>query len=494
MAFFRRIRSPREPRDDRKQMPNRSYSTSAIHSTANGHRRHKSNEVEKIENVIYSEPNVSLSQEQGRRDENPPLPPRNSRPASYSVGHAHQLSRQISDEECYVAPADTLVRKSALNVTQGDKGGPIPTHGERKQMLMHQVTQSQKAGHRRTHSFDKVIDSSDYSTPWNLIQQGQGKEKTAAPPKPPKGRDRSSSKMVVQSSHGDGGDNIIPVTSPPPVPSAEDRSLTNSPSSPVSTADSPNTPTPEHPPVCGDDYDEPWDKKFKDFHMPKTKPHKHHSGREKVNKSDGESDGTSDLSNTTRRTHSPKPQERHPHDHHHDHSLPPHPPPSHPPPPPYPTPYVETDIRARVGTRGSSRGSPPTDMRPHIGSRSASERHRLSPQPDHDPRPRLNTRNSERSLRERSTSPIQPFAQSWSVGRVAMLRDQQRGHPLHHDLPGDYLPPGPDNLLRSSSVSIPLLSRRLPSPPPPEDLPRMSRTNSPPCAHIDITIPLEEQL
>ena len=493
MAFFRRIRSPREPkheRDDRKQMPNRSYSTSAIHATANGHRRHKSNEVEKIENVIYSEPNVSSSQEQSWRDENPPLPPRN-RPASYSVGHSHQLNRQVSDEECYVAPADTLVRKSALNPTQGDKGGPIPTQGERKQMHMHHVTLSQKAGHRRTHSFGQVIDNSDYSTPWNLIQQGR--DRTAAPtapPKPPKGRDRSSSKMVVQSSH-DGGDNIIPVMSPPPIPPpfTEDRSLTNSPSSPVS---SPNTPTSEHPPC--DDYDEPWDKKFKDLHMPKTKPPKHHSVREKVNKSDGESDGASDLNSNMKRTHSPKPPERHPYDHHHDHPLPPHPPPSHPPPShPPPPPYVETEIRPRVGTRGSNRGSPPTEMRSHSGSRGGSERHRLSPQPDHEQRPRLNTRNSERVTRDRSVSPIQPLAQSWSVGRVAALRGQERGH--HHDLPGDYVPPGPpENLFRSSSVSIPMSSRRLPSPPPPEDVPQMSRTNSPPCAHIDISTPLDEQL
>ena len=70
----------------------------------------------------------------------------------------------------------------------------------------------------------------------------------------------------------------------PPIPT---------PNTPVITADFPGTPTSEHPPVC-DDYDESWDKQFKNLQMPKAKvPPEHDYQREKVNKPDGNLTGVS---------------------------------------------------------------------------------------------------------------------------------------------------------------------------------------------------------
>ena len=473
MAFFRRMRSPKEPKQD-NPIPNRSFSTSVLHSTTNGHRRHKSDEVL---NVDYSSSDAFNSHNDSRH-ENPPLPPRN-RPGSYSVGGTQLPKQQYPEEECYVTPADTL-RHNVARLNQGDgEGGATPTPGEVKKITMHRMTLSQRTGHSNAHSMGHVIDSSEYSTPWNLIQalaESKKPDGAVAPPKPPsKRRDRSTSRnRVLQSSQGDASDDIIPVMSPTPISgSSDDRSLTSSPSSPIGTADPPSTPTADHP-TEGGDYDEPWDKKFKHLHVSTQLSKPHHS---KPNRPEEDSEGANDSNANTNRA--PTPQDPPP--------PPPSqpPPPSHPPPPLHSFPLRDADLRPRVNTKGSNRGSPPPGyMRP---GRSASDRSRnLSPQPDHDHgRSSGNMKGSEWDS-GRSNSPLPPLVQSWSV------RDQHRAYPHHHDQPGEYLPPNVRNIPRSGSVNVPIVSRRLPSPPLPDDH-HERRANSPPSALINVSIPLNDQ-
>ena len=465
-TLFRRIRSPREHREKEEHAPpNRSFSTGQIQLP--GHRRHKSDE---IRNIVYTDPN-GVSNSHGPdspREENPPLPPRNLhgyRPAS--VGHAHQFKKQPSSDEdpYYVAPADTIGRKAGLSALQG----PTPTVSEQRVIEMHQRTQSQKAvsvlGHRRTGSFGHVIDNSEYSTPWNLLQQQRDKENSAAtasskvPPKPPRSRDRTPPKRpIIHSQPSDGSDDQIPVHSPPP---PLDRSLTNSPCSPTNPSD---------------DYDEPWDKKYPDL---RRAVRRQHSGKLK---SDGEVAASGSGSSHNRHSSHHEP--------HHRNSR------SSPQPEP----------RQRETSRISDRISPPLilsrstsggELRPKSGNRSQSERLRqLSPQPDM--RPRVTSRGtSEKCLRDQylsagadRNSPPQLEPQSWGSNPV---RDRQRHQ--HHS-PAEYLPPShsPEGTPRSGSVS----TRRLPTPPPDAGEPRLdgrryTRTSSPPSIHIDLSLALEDQ-
>lgn len=476
-TLFRRIRSPREHKErEEHQPPNRSFSTGQL--PAQGHRRHRSDD---IKNINYTDPN-GVSNSHGQ-DENPPLPPRNMhRPAS--VGNAHQLKKQVSSDEdpYYVAPADTIGRKAGLSVL------PPPTASERKVMEMHERTQSQKVvGHRRTGSYGHVIDNSEYSTPWNLLQEQRGKEQKDKPPKPPRSRDRTPpNRPIIYSQPSDGSDDLIPVQSPPPPSLALDRSLTNSPCSPVDPSG---------------DYDEPWDRKYPDLRMA---VRRQHSGK---NISEGEqAERSASVSK-----HSPKMSEKFPHDSHqgspcahHRHS-------SHHEPHPHQrnsrgSPQPET--RQRENSKViPDRISPPLilsgggggggEMRLKSGFRSQSERLR-QPSPQPDARPRLSSRvASERGPRDHHLSGV---SDRTSPPLPPEHRDRSRLH-YHSQLPPtEYLPPSlsPEGTPRSSSFSVPISARRLPSPPPDAGEPRLdnrrwTRTNSPPTVHIDLSLALENQ-
>ena len=463
-SIFRRIRSPREPkdRDQDQTAPNaRSFSTGTIPGSQHGHRRHRSDE---IQNVIYTEPNnvVNSHRPDASRGENPPLPPRN-RPAS--VGNAHQLKRQVSsdDDPYYVTPVDTLNRRGVVNPTSLSQGErfPVPTRSERKQMHMHEMTLSQRhvLSHRRAGSVGHVIDSSDYSTPWNLIKEREERDKEnqvapKPPPKPQRSSDRSKNKKTVvqQSVHSDDSDDIIPVMSPTP-PLVHDRSQTNSPSSPTITA-AENTSQ-----GGSDDYDEPWDRKFRDFRM--GAPGRVRSSRGRL---EGEADGAGNS-----------PLNPHPHRHshheiHHHHS------------------------HHHTPTQGREHSPPQPDVRPRIGAKSASEKIKRRSPPLPELRPRMYTRStSDRTFNatrepedNRGPSPVPPVSQSWAVGRG--FRDFQKPHlPFEHILPSCELQP------RASSVS----NRRLPSPPmepgDSQEQRRCSRPDSPPTTQIDVHLPLGEQ-
>ena len=497
--MLRRIRSPREAREKEGKehpAPNRSFSAGHLLFS---HRRHKSDE---IQNVIYSEPNVLTNSHGGphnvmsqQLEDNPPLPPRN-RPAS--VGHPHPLKSQNSTDEdpYYVAPVDTL-RKGIVNpaiLSQGAEKVPGPTRSERKQMQLHEMTLSQKhvLGHRRTGSFGHVIDNSDYTVPWNLLQKE--KQKAAAkhegdtgtsvkpPPKPQRSSDRS--KRVIPSMYDDGHDNIIDLSPSPPQLTQDVRSHSNSPSSPTqigTTAEATSSHSEKE-----DDYDEPWDKKYH-VAMRLAEKARRQSGGQWKSESEMEH-----MPGAVQRQ-SPKMPEKSPHGHHHHqepHSYHHHHHGDRTSPQP--------DLRPRINTRSSDRGSPPAgDGRPKSGSiRTTSASHQLSPQPE------LRSRGDTKSSSEKTPrgspwgDPPKP-SESHSLGSAQMKLVSQ------HGAPADYLPPStsPETPLRTNSTSykVPVSQRRLPSPPleaggDPSDSKRWSRTNSPPTAYIDLSIPLESQL
>ena len=494
-TLFRRIRSPREHSHrerEEHQPPNRSFSTGQLP----GHRRHKSDD---IKNINYTDPN-GVSNSHGQ-DENPPLPPRNMLPRPASVGHAHQLKKQVSSDEdpYYVAPADTIGRKAGLSVLPG----PPPTASERKVMEMHERTQSQKVGHRRTGSYGHVIDNSEYSTPWNLLQQQREKEQkenatpssTKVPPKPPRTRDRTPpNRPMIHSQPSDGSDDLIPIQSPPPPPLVLDRSLTNSPCSPTGDPSG--------------DYDEPWDKKYPDLRMA---VRRQHSGKLKP-----EGGEVAERSASVSIKYSPKMSEEFPHDS--SHQLPPpaqhrhsshHEP--HPPPHRNSRGSPQPEPRQRENSRASDRISPPLILSSGSGGglksagiRSQSERLR-QPSPQPDVRPRVSSRvASEKGPREhylsggldRTSPPLLTEAQLWGGNH---LRDRQWHH-QHSQLVSEYLPPScsPEGTPRSGSFSVPISVRRLPSPPPDSGEPRLenrrwTRTSSPPTVHIDLSLTLENQ-
>ena len=316
-TFFKRILSPREHRGERRNsedLHDRSLSTSLSQghlptvpsppissaSTAPGgpqrqHRRHQSNEGDSIvvDNVIYSEPTpldrVPRAPGQGGggnvegQPDNPPLPPR-----PVSVGHPHQIADR-RDEEFYVAPVDTISTRITVAPSVA-----ASRERDRRIMRMHDLTMSQKArqgmqvhvqnvrvqqhspsaspsvgGHRRTRSIGQVIDNSEYSTPWNVVEEQM---RSAGPPR---GK-RVSAGRVIPSTPGDESDRIIPV-SPPPILGSRERSQSSSPIPPL-----PSEPPPHSPGEGGGgdaEYDDPWDVRFKRINQNLHEHHSHHQER-----------------------------------------------------------------------------------------------------------------------------------------------------------------------------------------------------------------------
>ena len=503
-GFFRRIRSPLEHRTTSRQHEEkqRSSSTSVIPvQQSNGHQRHGSDDVVKIENTAYGDPDILNSNRSYSTGTspgdilNPPLPPRNP-PKQLVVGlHLQQstsspsnTSGNMNDESpVYVAPADTLQRgggggagpnslsKGVLssNYTRAEPLSAPPSKNERKVMEMHQLTMSQRqrqdTGQSAAHAHQQqrvqvqnVVDNSEYSTPFNLIQQQQ--QKMANKGVSGKGSSGSTrqQRRVPQIGMAEENDQIIPVLSPPPGHS--DRSQTTSPSSPLST------PSSEHEEGgtggggsvggTGDsDYDIPWDRKFRDLQLINRPPNtKRQSSGGKIHYPD---DG----------------KEFHPH-------------------PGSRGGRRESPPQRNVYPRGySDRSSPPAPPERNPPSSYQSKGRRMSPQPPEDlllSRPPASRympsrhQSEQHRPRDGSTSPNQ------MVGRYG-------GHTIHgphvpRDLPPEISP-------RTSSMSASHMSgRRLPSPPrersesSPVDRRGVLRPPSPPNpVHIDFSIPLCDQ-
>ncbi len=479
-GFFRRIRSPLEHRTTSKhEEKQRSSSTSVIPvQKSNGHQRNSSDDVVKIENTAYGDPDIlNRSHSTGTSPGdilNPPLPPRNPPKQLQQSCSTSNMSGKMNDESpLYVAPADTLQRGGSgtnnispavlSNYTRAEPLSAPPSKSERKVMEMHQLTMCQKqrqdSGHSAAHAqqqrvqVQNVVDNSEYSTPFNLIQQQQQQKKGG---NARGGSNSGRQRRVPQIGMADENDQIIPVLSPPPGHS--DRSQTTSPSSPLST------PSSEHEEGgagggggtvggSGDsDYDIPWDRKFKELQFVSRQPRRQPSGGKVHHPDDGK-----EFHPLRGRRESPP--------------------------------------QRNMYTRGhTDRNSPPAppDRGPPSGYQNRVQK--TSPQPPEDlplsrpPAPRfLKSHQSEQHRpRDGSTSPNQ------MIGRYG-------GHTIHgphfqRDLPPDISP-------RTSSMSVSHMSgRRLPSPPrersesSPVDRRGVLRPPSPPNpVHIDFSIPLCDQ-
>ena len=295
--FFKRILSPREHRGERRNsadlhVHDRSLSTSLsqghlpsvpsnpIITTSNSavsvglqhsqrqHGRPASTEGDSVvvENVIYSEPTpldrVPRSSGNGDRSpDQPPLPPR-----PISVAHPpHQMGDR--EEEFYTSP----VVPAAVAARERD----------RRIMRMHDLTMSQKArqgmhvrgpqpsssvtsvssGHRRTRSIGQVIDNSEYSTPWNLVEE----QMKAAGPPPVKSSHKTSVGRVYPSISGEESDKIIPVSSPPPILGSRDRCRSHSASPTPRSSSDHRSQSPADMAEREAEYDDPWDVRFRNI-------------------------------------------------------------------------------------------------------------------------------------------------------------------------------------------------------------------------------------
>ncbi len=461
--MLRRILSPR---DQKKQEKMRTPSMSDI----NGVRRDDDLQGSlEVENTVYRDPELIHQQYPpsppigpgGFRSQsmvvspmdasNPPLPPRNNRPVSFSTSN-HPLQRNQSNDPnespLYVEPANTLRSASVSNYTQVEPSDAHPTRQDLKQMTMYRKTMEQSMehssgrGHRRVRSFGHVIDKSEYSTPFDLLQDNEkarqrgeailspsmraqlnqphrsASETSKPPPKPRRIRQ-------IDSSLSTDPDCVIPLAPPGPTqPGNFDRSHTNSPSSPHSTNSS------EQELIRDDgtnDYDEPWDQKFRDLPRMRTA------------------------------TNPSKPDCQLPSSRNHLHS--------------------EQHFNNHV-----SSPSPNSFERPR---RPVRERDQVSVSPEI---PRENnsllgfTRGSgERSSgrRETNSSPMSNIRDGRSYSTP------QAPYPVHsHRL--DHIEPA----LRTSSVSM---TKRLLPPTPNDDRWVVNRESSPPPAVIDISIPIEDQ-
>ena len=478
-GFFRRIRSPLEHKNtSRREDKHRSSSTSVVPMQSNGHRRNGSDDVLRIENTAYGDPDILNSTPRshstvvppGGEVVNPPLPPRNP-PKQLPSSSSMSKMQNAEESLVYVAPADTLQRSAnssisqavlSSNYTRTEPSSAPPSKSEKKVMDLHAKTMSQK---QKQHlgqcgqgaqgpRVQSVIDNSVYSTPFNAIHQQKARSGRSSI-----SGGSSGQRRVPQVGIAEDGDQIIPVLSPPP-----DRSQTTSPSSPLST------PSSEHEEGGistggGDsDYDIPWDKKFKALHVPMVnrQPRRQLSGGKIQSFHEEGKD--------------------------------------HPPPPPLSRVRRDSPPSKNMFNRGyPDRNSPPAppDRNPPIGGSGGpivyqNKGSRTSPQPhEESARQRyIPTRHQSEQYRPRdgSTSPTQ-------------ITGRPYGHTVHgphipRDLPPDISP-------RTSSISIPLnmSGRRLPSPPrdrsessPVDPSKRSLVPSSPPNpVHIDFSIPLCDQ-
>ena len=465
--MFRRILSPRQ---------NRSQSSGTLQlpsSVPEGE--------EEIKNLSYGDPDklnspVRSQSMIGAGDmSNPPLPPRNMRP-----------SHQDSESSLYVAPADTLKKSSNLApAAHVSSGGVSSTHGsgtvdtlaeshptksELKVMQMHQLTMSQRKagaggpsngghshGHQRTGSLGHVTENSDYSVPFNLVQQSSHVHEKAKPPvKPPRmatpgkpERQESSERLIV-----------INPTSPTPATSS-DRSNTNSPSSPLSyqTTAADQQDPPASVPKQDSDYAVPWDRSKFLQNIPHRNVKMMH-GRRK-NEEDEETSG----SFSSHRSHRENVQ-LHPHHH------------------------IRSD-EGKIRSGSLREPSPPLPSRGNFRNQSAREpleyERESSPTPPDLPfdphRPHRNRAVSDKipHLREGSASPVAGAALR-KMEDMNLHSGPHRGHHLHNPPPSrhDHTYPAPPPWEQSTKDE----SRRHSG---------ASGPAPPSVVTIDVSIPLEDQ-
>lgn len=279
MALFRRIKSPRE----RHVTQNTSEGEKVKESekSPSGHRRHKSDEhiVVAVEPSIFEEP------------EPPELPPRyrSSAGGSFSFGVGYRRTQSSGtmsvnfktpghapgkSQDDYFVPADTLRNLSVGATPEQTSYISKPTHlpdpqtlQDQRIMTMHQKIMSHNAPgfresqkQRRCKSFDKLVDNSDYSVPFDVLQELEREESGhVPPPKPPTKRASHGRGKIPDSGFSSGEllrSNTQPPNYEPPPPPEDDKEELELDRQTDSV--SPHSPTHSHSPRAGD-YDDPWD-------------------------------------------------------------------------------------------------------------------------------------------------------------------------------------------------------------------------------------------
>lgn len=257
-ALFRRMLSPRDRGRQSDEL-----SQDLPSPLAHGHKNSDTSTI-KVDNAIYSEPTQldSVSPRgTGGEDPHSPFPP---------------SANSDDNDTYYSAPVDTLARDPHLQQLSSKRDRERVQAQERRHLEVHERTLNQMhaiipsrsasggggsaIGHRRTRSGGHIIDNDEYSTPWNAAQEEQ-KRRQSAPP-----RKHHHSRRGIPATPNDGIDDIIPVSPPPILSAAHERSQSASP-----------IPQPQSPVVSGADaeYDDPWD--VKNRNISQAIPGRHHA-------------------------------------------------------------------------------------------------------------------------------------------------------------------------------------------------------------------------
>lgn len=272
MALFRRIKSPRDPKDRHVTVTPIASEQEAKEKSLSAHRRHKSEEI-----IFSVDPAIF-------EGEPPELPPRNRETTSGSfsgrpVGSIASYRRTRSSgtmsanfkvsghpprksQDDYFVPADTLKKIASASAVQGNLSTPHTIQDKRNMTMVEKIMShndpefraSQKQ-QNRSKSFDKLIDTCDYSVPFDVLQDQE--TTTVIPPPKPKRHHTSHGRVKVTE------ETVHPPSQPPP-------NYSPPPPPPPDSFEEPTVDTesvsPHSPAVSrvGGDYDDPWDsKKFK---------------------------------------------------------------------------------------------------------------------------------------------------------------------------------------------------------------------------------------
>ena len=290
---FRRIKSPRETKDRQvtaispglqpfvSEQELKEVKEKALSSV---HRRHKS-----AENIVLSvtEPSIFNEEEPSELPQPPELPPRNRETTSGSfscdrpLGAAYRRTQSSGtmsasfkhaprkSQDDYFVPADTLKKIASASAVQfhhhspvGNTSSPRTIQDKRNLSMVEKIMTHNdpdfRASQKHTKAFDKLIDNSDYSVPFDILQQEQ-QAGTAVPP-PPKPKRHTGHGRVKVPSEPDS--QPPPNYSPPPPPPEvlrEELAVST-----IDTVERPSSVSPISPSVSvsrAGDYDDPWDSK-----------------------------------------------------------------------------------------------------------------------------------------------------------------------------------------------------------------------------------------
>ena len=185
----------------------------------------------------------------------------------------------------YHVPVDTLrgVHRTGVVHLNGAIGGPVPqpaTHREQRSKDMHErilAHNDPSLNKRKSRSMDKLVDTSDYSIPFDVVPGGT--PELQAKSRSPEGPSILHSGRHQPSSLSSSSINTHTTKDAPKKPPRTHNPPSFAPPPPPTNTDSP-PPLPPSPTVVrrGDDYEEPWDSRR--IHMPR------HSSRRQRSETD----------------------------------------------------------------------------------------------------------------------------------------------------------------------------------------------------------------